>query len=140
MGSIAVVHTIVFIDDSPDDLYFIRRLATRAGLRHTQVWFEDPWKLQTYLEQEELDGRRPCMLITDVKMPDFSGFDLIHWTRSRRGLPAIRTIVLSGANLPEDREKAHGLGAQYIQKFPTAAEFKHLIAENCDFENQRSNT
>jgi CheY-like chemotaxis protein len=130
----AVVHTIVFVDDSDDDLYLIRRLAVRAGLLHAYVCFNEPSKVKAYLEDEEREGRCPCLLVTDVKMPECSGFDLIVWIKARKGLSHMRTIALSGANVPEDRIRAEEMNTRYIQKYPTTLDFRSLIAEVCTYE------
>jgi CheY-like chemotaxis protein len=45
---------------------------------------------------EQMTRRRPDVLITDVSLPDFDGFDLVARMRGNAGLAGVPVICLSG--------------------------------------------
>ncbi len=52
-----------------------------------------------------------CALVTDVNLPDASGFDLIRWVRSRDSSAHLPILVISGDTDPETNTMVLNLGA-----------------------------
>ena len=61
----------------------------------------------------------PSIVITDLKMPRRTGFDLLAWIRDQPQLNCPPVVVLSGSAEDSDKEHALGLGAiAYFVKPP----------------------
>jgi DNA-binding response OmpR family regulator len=52
-----------------------------------------------------------CAVITDVHLPDASGFDLIQWVRSRAASARLPILVISGDSDPNTNTTVLRLGA-----------------------------
>jgi len=53
----------------------------------------------------------PCLIITDLKMPNLDGFGLLEWLQSRPEFQRVPKLVLSASGLQSDRVRAAHLGA-----------------------------
>ncbi len=106
----AVKHTILVVDDTPENLTVLGELLqpeyrvriANSGKRALQVARGDP---------------RPDLILLDVMMPEMDGYDVI---RALRGEPAtadIPVIFVTAMDADEDEEKGLALGAvDYITK------------------------
>ena len=74
---------ILVVDDERDILLLLQETLTGCG--HTVTGAVSGAEAMDFLVRQELD-----LLILDLRMPDFSGIDLLHWVRERyKGLPVI---------------------------------------------------
>jgi len=72
----------------------------------------------------------PCILITDLKMPKLTGFDLLTWIQSEMPPNSLPAIVLSGSAQEMDKQRALELGAKAYWVKPThLADLVHLVHE-----------
>jgi len=67
----------------------------------------------------------PHLLLLDLKMPVFDGFDVLSWLKNQPGLQRVPAIVFSSSGEPEDVKKAQGLGAADFQVKPN--DFSELV-------------
>ena len=106
--------TILHAEDDQNDLLFIRRAFERAGLKpiHTSPDGDDA--LQYLQGLGPYSDRKahpyPDILITDLKMPKLTGFELLEWIASHpdHRLPV---VVVSGSAQQSDIKLAYSLGA-----------------------------
>jgi two-component system response regulator YesN len=73
----------------------------RQGLRKVIPWEDLGFRVvaeansgKTALETAMIRGKEPQVILTDIKMPDMGGLELISRLRSR--FPALRSVVISG--------------------------------------------
>lgn len=75
----------------------------------------------------------PDLVISDLKMPKLSGFELLAWIQEHREFRTIPTIVLSSSKLDRDVIRAYELGAKtYMVKpsdFRTLTEMVKVIRD-----------
>ncbi len=102
---------IVAIDDTHSILNFLRISLEAVGAR-----FNGTATASGGLALCESD--KPDLIVLDLGLPDKEGFDILpRLKRIGRENGDIPVIVLTVRNTPEDREKAHNLGANaYITK------------------------
>ena len=82
--------TVVVVDDDRLVLYAVVAYLKSAGSRHSvQGSFGDPEKAIDFIAQHTCD-----LLVTDIKMPKMSGFELIERVKVLQ--PRIKVIILSG--------------------------------------------
>jgi CheY-like chemotaxis protein len=127
---------ILIAENDPDDLYLIRRLLAKAGVRNPVVSFRDGDELVSFLRPmtgAPQAGIRPSMVFLDIKMPKRDGFEVLRWIRKQRALKALPVIILSGSDEPRDIKRATELGAtRYVVKHPSPEQFAQLLAEYSD--------
>lgn len=55
---------------------------------------------------------KPCLLITDLKMPKVDGFGVLQWFFGRQELCDVPVFVVSSSE--DERQRALGLGASHF--------------------------
>jgi CheY-like chemotaxis protein len=125
---------VIIIDDSPDDVLFIRRLHAKAGIGNPVLTFlssEDARDHLTALARrvERHADIFPSVIIVDRRMPRCDGFELLEWLRKQPAFAAVRVVILSSSEGRQDRDHALGLGADhYLPKFPSPDALARLVA------------
>ena len=99
---------ILVVDDAPDTLELIQRNLTSQGYRvFTATGVAEAIRL--------LDETTVDLVVTDMKMPEVSGFDLLRHVR--QNLPDTEVMMITGYASVEDAVKAVKTGAEeYISK------------------------
>ena len=114
--------TVLFAEDSESDALLMELAFEDTRLPFALRFVTDGLAAINYLA-----GRRPyedraaypapCILLTDLKMPRMSGFELLRRVRAAADWRHLPVIVVSGSDQPEDREGALALGAnEYVVK------------------------
>ena len=108
--------TLLIVDDDENDRLFL----TAAFQQHTSIYC-----IQTvtcgreaveYIEGKGKYADRntyqfPSYIVTDLKMPDGDGFEILSRIRSNKALSIIPVIMLSGSNDLDDIRQAYEFGA-----------------------------
>jgi two-component system, response regulator len=120
---LAFSRPVLVVDDSPDDVFLIRRLFDKAGVAQPLMPFLDSAEALAYLrsiaDSSPLPEQIPAALFLDIKMPRVHGFVLLKWIRRQESLDPMRVVMLSGSEDPGDRLRAAKLGADdYLVKYP----------------------
>lgn len=125
-------YSVVLVDDSEDDILFIRR-AIRHHPRLVIVGeVHDGEDAIHYLNGEGIFHDRvkypfPDVVLLDLKMPRKSGHDVLRWLQ-QQSFENLFVAVVSGSFLPEDIERSLALGANaYYQKNALRDEQENLI-------------
>lgn len=123
----------LYAEDDPDHAELMRRAFHRAGLEHELRIVPNANEAIHYLtgEGQYSDRERfpiPLMLLTDLKMPGKSGFQLIRWVRDHIEFKRIPVIVLTSSRHDPDIQRAYALGANsFLIKPPTVQKLTALI-------------
>jgi CheY-like chemotaxis protein len=133
MRSTSLLSPVLVVDDNPDDIFFLRRLLSRAQVANPVITFTDSVDALAFLraldEGPDAAVLRPGVLFLDLKMPRIHGFVLLKWLRRQVGFDRMKIAVLSGSDEPKDRLRAEKLGAdEYLVKFPEAPVLAELVA------------
>lgn len=128
---------IVAVDDEADDIFFLRHILKKVGLAHEFQPFSNGEAaivaLSAYSNGDN-PAAFPLVCFLDIKMVGLSGFDLLKWIRSQRGLDALPVFMYSSSDHPQDVDTARELGAQgYIKKYPSVAAMQTLLEEAREF-------
>src|SRR5581483_11716036 len=71
----------------------------------------------------------PDFVFLDIKMPQVSGFEVLHWIRRQERFPSIFVMMLSASTFAKDVEQALNAGANcYLSKPVDFAGFEQLVA------------
>lgn len=126
--------TILLVEDSEDDVFFMTRAFTAAGLLTPLARVENGQKAIDYLSGKPPYDERtrfplPSLVLLDLKMPFLSGFEVLRWIRNRSSCARVPVIVFTTSNQERDVETAYELGANaYIVKPDRPEECSDLAA------------
>lgn len=120
-------HTILLVEDSSDDVFFMEYGLKKAQIDNPVHVVSDGQAAVDYLSGAGKYGNRadyplPTIIFLDLKLPCFSGFDVLTWMRGQPGLAQIPVFVLTGSSEERDKTRAQELGAKaYLVKPPDQA-------------------
>lgn len=113
---------VLVVDDEPDARELIHRVLSAAG---AQVQLA-AGTLEAF---ELLSQSRPDVLVTDIGMPQFDGYDLLARVRQTPALRDLPAIALTAFARSEDRQRALLAGFQlHVAKPVDAAELTIVVA------------
>jgi CheY-like chemotaxis protein len=126
---------ILLVEDDPNDAIIARQALSKAGITHKIVHLRDGEEAIHYLGGEPPFNDRtksplPALVLLDLKMPKYSGFDVLTWLQSRPELAKVPVVVLTGSIYAEDRRRAHNLGAIGYEIKPVDSTELAAIANN----------
>jgi CheY-like chemotaxis protein len=131
-------NTILLVEDDENDVLLFRIGMERAGVQHRLMIVQNGEEALAYLNgQGQYSDRAnfpfPSLLITDLKMPRVTGFELLEWLQKNDVGKPVPVIVLSGSILPKDRERALKLRARtFCVKVADIEEIIRLVKEVTD--------
>jgi CheY-like chemotaxis protein len=126
---------LALIEDDPHDVE-LTKAAFKGAPGHLQLLHVgDAWDAVRYLKGEDHFADRekfplPDVILLDLKMPGFDGFDFLQWLRAsspdhQRLLPV---IVMSSSTLQKDVSRAYEFGiSAYIAKPMDFSAFKERL-------------
>jgi CheY-like chemotaxis protein len=103
-----MAHTILIVDDNPDDIEITRIILGRIG-RPLNV--EEVPSGEAALKRLRDEKELPSMILLDIKMPGMSGIDTLCQIRADERLKAIPVIIVTSSALESDEEQAYAAGA-----------------------------
>ena len=125
----------LLVEDNPDDSFLIEQEFKRSnpGIRVYTV--QDGIEACRYLEGAGCYSDRkafplPDVILLDLKMPRFSGFDFLEWLRMKATahVGAIPVVVMSGSAAQPDVDRAYALGVNsYVVKPVEWKQFRQKI-------------
>jgi two-component system response regulator len=133
----AASRLIVVVEDNPDDLFFLERALRTIPEAPELVTCRDGVDAITLLHQlKEHGGDMPLAIVSDLKMPMKSGFDLLQWRREHDWARDIPMVILSSSNLERDLQQASALGAtayyvkpENVQRLSTT--LSEIVKKHC---------
>jgi CheY-like chemotaxis protein len=125
--------TALYAEDDPDHAELMRRAFERAGMENEVRIVPNVNEAVHYLlgEGQYADREKfpiPLMLLTDLKMPGKSGFQLIRWVRDHPEFKRMPVVVLTSSRHDPDIQRAYATGANsFLIKPPTVQKLSALI-------------
>jgi CheY-like chemotaxis protein len=126
---------ILLVEDDPNDALIAQQALRKAGISNPITHLQDGEEAIQYLSAEAPFADRakyplPCLILLDLKMPKYSGFDVLEWIHTRPEVARIPVVVLTGSIYAEDRRRAHTLGALAYEIKPVDHSGLAAIAKN----------
>jgi CheY-like chemotaxis protein len=116
-------------NDEKDRVLFLEALRD-AGVKNPCRMFATGDEMIEALIDVLQGATPPLVCFLDVKMEGMDGLDVLRWIRLQDALSEISVIMLSSSQDPSSVKDALRFGAQcYAGKFPTAAQFREILAE-----------
>ena len=112
------------VEDDENDFILLQRACGRVQPQPRLLRLQNGMQAREYLARfsQPVDvhiADRPALILSDIKMPQLDGFQLLEWIRTQPELRAVPFIFISSSNLQIDRDRAHALQADgYLVKPP----------------------
>jgi len=127
--------TFLLVEDDPNDVLFVQQEFKRTAKQIRLNIVSDGIEAMRYLEGKDVYKDRqkhplPHVILLDLKMPRFSGFDFLEWLRFKGPdqLHFIPVVVLSSSNMPQDVGRAYALGVNsFLVKPVNWEDFQHRL-------------
>jgi CheY-like chemotaxis protein len=128
---------ILLAEDDENDAFLLKTAFFKAGVVSPIAHVADGQEALHYLTGNGLFSDRarfpfPSLLITDLKMPRFSGFDLLARAKPILESNQVPAIVLSASVADSDRQRSLELGARAYYVKPS--DLASLIALACELK------
>ena len=96
---------VLVVEDSPETLAMLHTLLSRRGCKVLAA--------ESAAEALEMAAKAtPCIVISDLHMPEMDGYDLLARLRKLPGMERVPAVALSGYAMDEDRDRALAAGFQ----------------------------
>lgn len=126
---------IYVADDDEINLKLIKTVLNQAGFQNLKLYFSGKAMM------DELTHNRPDLLLLDIMMPGFSGYDVLEWIKQDPALEGIPIIMITAASLDEKMEplaRSFELGAMdFISKPFSNLELVQRVKSALRLEKQR---
>jgi CheY-like chemotaxis protein len=137
--------TILLAEDDENDAFLFRMAIKQAGVPNLVAHVPDGKHAIDYLQGTGIYSDRiryplPSLLITDLKMPNRNGFDLLAWIKTQPQFSQLPTIMLSSSAIASDKQRALELGASSYLVKPSHLEDLVVLARGLqeDFLHQQA--
>lgn len=116
--------TILVVEDEEADAFFVKKALHNNGVTCPIHVVGSGYEAIAYLMGEGKYSDRqkfafPTLIITDLKMPNGDGFEVLHHLRTNPEWSIIPTVVLTSSLDPDDVKKAYLLGASSLHLKPS---------------------
>ena len=125
--------TLFLVEDNGDDVFFMKRAISAAGIAHPLEVAQDGQAAIDYLSGrgEFADRKRfpvPFLMFLDLKLPHKSGLEVLEWIRSQTALRTLIVLVLTSSREESDVTKAYSFGANsFLVKPPSGLQLNELV-------------
>jgi CheY-like chemotaxis protein len=127
------------VENGADEFYLLQRVCLSFSPQPKLYWARDGIEARDYLAGAGPFGDRhrfplPILILSDIKMPRFDGFELLEWVKLQPHLSKIPFVILTSSNLQADVARADEFGAdQYLVKPVDFGAFVVVLNEVQDF-------
>jgi CheY-like chemotaxis protein len=127
--------TILLVEDDLNDIFFMERAVSKAGLTAPMQVVRDGQQAIDYLSGANSYADRaryplPGIVFLDLKLPFVHGFDVLEWIRNSPGMSRLPVVILTSSAEERDRKRAQELGAQaYLVKPPEPASLTRVMRD-----------
>ncbi len=123
-------HTILIVDDDPDEIEIMRRVLARSG-RDLEICSAPSGEHALQYLRE--CGGLPSLVFIDLKMYGMSGIDMIRHIRTDERLKHVPLVIVTNSTLDSDMRKAYDSGADsFIHKSFNIDQFSRDIMRQLD--------
>lgn len=130
---------VLLVEDEPTDAELLKQAFARAGFGGLIMVVLNGEEAIEYLVGEGKYADRkafpyPHWLVTDLKMPQMDGIELLRWTDTHREYRIVPTIVLTSSSSPKDVAMAYAFGAHgYLTKPVSFQDLQKLLRSAADY-------
>lgn len=121
---------VLIVDDDIDAAFLVRRLLSKSGIEHEPLHLTDGEQAISYLSTcgtPSGPGRKPVLMVLDLKMPKLGGFEVLDWMRAHPTY-MVPVLVMTTSDDPREKARAELLKADdFLAKFPPPDVFRDIL-------------
>jgi len=107
---------ILLAEDEEDYVLLIKKAFEQAEILNPLHVVSTGLEMMAYLKGDGKYSNRdeyplPDLLLLDIKLPGFTGLEILGWIRSHPGLAGLRVVILTSSEDVKDVNDAYRLGA-----------------------------
>ena len=131
--------TILIVEDEPHDIEFLVRAFQRSGLKNPVQSVSNGEEAIAYLSGSGKYADRiahpfPRIVMTDLKMPQMGGLELLRWMHGNPRCRIVPTIVFTSSTSQADVDAAFDYGACGFMVKPVAFdELESMVKTMVDY-------
>jgi len=132
--------TVLLVEDNEDDVFALKRAFRKAEIDIPLQVVTDGQQALDYMAGAGRFGDRkahplPSLVFLDLKLPFFTGHEILRWIRQRSEFASLPVIILSGSDELRDHEQAQANGANGYLVKPISSQvlLETLRAQFADF-------
>src|SRR5680860_119595 len=130
MNSINKNLPILLVEDNPVDVDLTLRAFKKQNLTNPIIVARDGEEAIDQIKLWEKGNQIPLVILLDLKLPKFSGLEVLKEIKSHPKFKTIPVIILTSSSEDTDVEKAYKLGANsYIVKPVEFDKFVEVAAQ-----------
>src|SRR5919201_569902 len=124
---------ILLVEDNPSDAALIARAFDRSGVVNPICRLKDGEEALAYLTgagsyANRKDNPLPAVILLDLNLPRFNGYQLMIWLRMQPELKRIPVVVLTESRDADSINRAYDAGANsYLVKPGSSEEIAHMV-------------
>ena len=127
MNNKAIVFTILHVEDSEEDVFFLQYAFKRAEIANPVQVARDGQEAIDYLAGHGKFSHRheypmPGLVLLDLKLPRKMGSEVLHWIRAQPPLKKLLVIILSSSAQKSDVDRSYEIGANAFLVKPSSAD------------------
>jgi CheY-like chemotaxis protein len=130
---------ILYVEDEDTDVMLLQHVFTRAGIKNPLNTVKDGKAAKDYLAgnppfADRLQHPLPGLLLLDLNLPYWSGFEVLEWLRAQPRLRRLPVVVFTSSRRPDDVARAYDSGANaYVVKPSSLADLTAVVQGMRDF-------
>jgi CheY-like chemotaxis protein len=122
------MHSILVIDDDPEDIALIQQAFTQLGC-DTVIFFPSAFEVIKYLKTLN-EASLPKLLVTDYNLPTIDGFNLLSFIKRTPSFSSIKVVVITTAISLTEKSRLTDAGVTKIYIKPSSfKEYKKITEE-----------
>ncbi|MDB6020752.1 MAG: response regulator receiver protein [Pedosphaera sp.] len=131
--------TILLVEDNEDDVFFMERARTQAGIENPMAVARNGQEALDYLQGAGKYTDRnqfplPFLVLLDLKLPFVPGLQVLKWIREQPEFQTMLVIILTASKEDRDIDSAYRLGANsYLVKPPTPVMLTDIVKSLGDY-------
>jgi DNA-binding response OmpR family regulator len=131
--------TILLVEDSPDDVFFMKRAFDVSGATGSIQVAEDGQIALDYFAgtgafADRAEFPLPALVLLDLRMPRVPGFEVLKWLRENSEFNCIPVVILSSSREESDMKRAYALGANsFLVKTGNTSHLAAMVKTMVDY-------
>lgn len=124
---------LLLVEDEDDDIAIITQAIKKVDFEFPVEVLKSGEDAMRYMAGDSpfADRERfplPFLILLDLKMPGWDGFDFLQWLQYRADLHHIPVVVLTSSGMDDDVRKAYAMGAKsFLLKPSDFADMQELM-------------
>ncbi len=130
------MNTILWADDDADDLQMMRDILVRNNKKYTIEEVENGREAMDYLQQADVAGNLPCLIILDINMPVLDGKETLSLIKRSERYKHIPIVVFTTSASELDRMFCQRHNTTMITKPPNYSNLEATVMHLLEFCNK----